>query len=246
MTKAGKSNHQKRVSSPKTWPIDRKKINSRFVPKMSPGPHTKGTAMPMMILLREVLGKAKSKSEVKKILSNKHVLVDGRTRKDEKFPVGHMDVVSFNGSSELYRIQITKSHKLLPHEISEKEASYKICKVIGKRNVRGGSTQVSLHDGRNILLPSNDKRISKIKGQHSLKISIPDQEILEILPLKEGARAIVMEGRHQGRVGEIMNIEKRYGARTSEVTFKDEEGDEIFRTALEYVFVLNKDISILR
>ena len=29
---------------------------------MSPGPHTKGTAMPMMILLREVLGKAKSKS----------------------------------------------------------------------------------------------------------------------------------------------------------------------------------------
>ena len=79
-----------------------------------------------------------------------------------------------------------------------------------------------------------------------LKISIPDQEILEILPLKEGARAIVMEGRHQGRVGEIMNIEKRYGARASEVTFKDEEGDEIFRTALEYVFVLNKDISILR
>ena len=31
MTKAGKSNHQKRVSSPKTWPIDRKKINSRLV-----------------------------------------------------------------------------------------------------------------------------------------------------------------------------------------------------------------------
>ena len=26
MTKAGKSNHQKRVSSPKTWPIDRKKL----------------------------------------------------------------------------------------------------------------------------------------------------------------------------------------------------------------------------
>jgi len=185
-----------------------------------------------------------TKSEVKKILSNRSVLIDGRARGDEKFPVGHMDVVSFVGSDELYRVQITKSHRLLPHEINEEEAKYKICKVTGKRNVRGGATQISLHDGRNILLGDEDERISQIKGQHSLKISIPEQEILEVLPLEEGARAIVMEGRHQGRVGKIVEIAKRYGPRASEVTFEDESDNEIFRTALEYVFVLNDDIEM--
>ena len=246
MAKGGKRQHQKRTSSPKTWPINRKQPTARFVPKMSPGPHTKETAMPMMVLLREVLGKAESKSEVKKILANRQVLIDGRARGDEKFPVGHMDVVSFDGSDEQYRVQIHTSHRLLPFEIDEKEASYKICKVIGKRNVSGGHTQISLHDGRNILLEKGHKSIDQIKGQHSLKIAIPSQEILEVLPLEEGARAMVTEGHHQGKIGKIVEIQTRYGPRASEVTFEDEENNDIFRTALDYVFVLSDDIHLQR
>jgi len=246
MTKAGKRQHQKRTSSPKTWPIDRKATKARFVPKISPGPHNKETAIPMMILLRDVLGVATTKSEVKKILANRRVLIDGRSRGDEKFPVGHMDVVSFTGSEDQYRVQIHSSHRLLPFAIDEKEANYKICKVIGKRNVKGGHTQISLHDGRNVLLEKGNDKIDEIKGQHSLKIAIPSQEILDVLPLAEGARAMVTEGRHQGKIGKIINIETRYGPRASEVTFEDEANDEVFRTALDYVFVLSDDIELQR
>lgn len=246
MAKGGKRQHQKRTSSPKNWPIDRKLPKSKFVPKISPGPHSKETGMPLMLLLRDVLGVAQTKSEVKKILSNRLVLVDGRPRRNEKFPVGHMDVVEFEGLEEQYRVQIHSSHRLLPFAIEEDEANYKICKVVGKRNVRGGDTQISLHDGRNVLLDKGDSQISDIKGQYSIKISVPEQEILDILPLEEGARAMVTEGRHQGRIGKIVGIERRYGPRASEVTFEDEDDEEVFRTALDYVFVLSDDIPLQR
>jgi len=246
MAKGGKRQHQKRVSSPKVWPVDRKKPKSKFVPKISPGPHSKETGMPLMILLREVLGKATTKSEVKKILSTRRVLIDGRPRRDEKFPVGHMDVVELEGLDEYYRVQIHSSHRLLPFEIEEDDAAYKVCKVVGKRNVRGGHTQISLHDGRNILLEKGNDQISDIRGQYSLKIEIPSQEILEILPLEEGARAMVTEGRHQGRIGKITSIERRYGPRASEVILEDETDDEPFRTALDFVFILSDDIELQR
>ncbi|MHA2503187.1 MAG: 30S ribosomal protein S4e [Candidatus Kariarchaeaceae archaeon] len=246
MTKAGKRQHQKRTSSPRTWPINRKKAKQMFVPKISPGPHGKEMGMPLLVLLRDVLGVSKNSSETKKILSSRKVRIDGRVRSNEKFPVGHMDVVEFDGLDEKYRVQIHTSHRLLPFTIDEGEASYKICKVTGKRNVRGGDTQISLHDGRNILIKEGREIIDEIKGQHSVKIAVPSQEILDVLPLEEGARAMVTEGRHQGKIGKIISIERRYGPKASEVTFEDEANDEVFRTALDYVFVLSEDIELQR
>ncbi len=106
--------------------------------------------------------------------------------------------------------------------------------------------QISLHDGRNILLDQTDKMAKDVKGQDSVKISVPSQKILEIYRLEEDARAMVTEGRHRGRVGKIVDITRRYGPKASEVVFSDEEGDEEFRTALDYVFIIGPDLKLAR
>ena len=238
MTKSGGKRHQKRIGSPKTWPIARK--NSTFVAKMSAGPHRKETAMPLVILLRDVLKVATNKREVTYILMNGRIEVNGRIRKNIRFQVGHMDILRFVPSNTYYRIQYHKSGKLLPFEISAEEAKSKLVKITGKKNIRGSKTQIGLHDGRNILLPNDDKRLSDIKVNGSLKISLPDQEILEIYHLSEDSLAMVTEGRHQGKLGRITDIIKRYGPKASQVTFNEVDNDENpeFSTALEYVFVV--------
>lgn len=239
MTKSGKRQHQKRLSAPTTWPINRK--GSVWVAKILPGAHSKTYGMPLVVLLRDVLKVAKNRKEAKFILNSKRVLVDGKPRMKDKLPVGHMDVVEFDGTDMRYRVQLHTSNKLIAREISKKEAEYKVCKVIGKRNLKGGSTQISLHDGRNILLENKDKRLSDIKVQSSLKITVPDQDIKEVYPLAEGSRVMVTEGRHQGKIGLIAEINKRFGPKASEVIIRDENAEnEEFRTALEYIFVVGK------
>jgi small subunit ribosomal protein S4e len=187
-----------------------------------------------------------TKTEITRVLTGQKIKIDGRIRSDERFPVGHMDVVELIDENKFFRVQIHNSHRILPFEIEEDDSQFKICKVIGKRNVKGGHTQISLHDGRNILLDKDDDRIGQIKGQYSLKIALPSQEILEIYPLEEEARAMVTEGRHQGKVGKITEITRRYGPNASEVIFEDENDAEEreFRTALDYVFVVGPEIDL--
>jgi len=238
MTKSGGKRHTKRIASPKTWPIKRK--GNVFVPKMSAGPHKKEAALPLVVLLRDVLKVATTRKEVKYMLTKKRVEVDGRARINERFPVGHMDIVRFVPDNTYYRIQYHKSGKVLPFEIDESEAKSKLVKITGKRNVRGGKTQISFHDGRNILLENSDKRLNDIKVNGTLKISVPEQEIQEIFHLSEDSIAMVTEGRHQGKIGRITEVIKRYGPRASQVSFLEENNDENpeFSTALEYVFVI--------
>ena len=145
MTKAGKIQHQKRASAPTTWPIQRK--GTVFTPKISPGPHSKDNGMPLLILLRDVLQIGQTRKEIKNILHNRQVFVDGRVRTNDRFPVGFMDIVEVPTLEKVYRVQLHTSDKLLPFEITDKEKEFKVCKVIGKRNIRGGKTQISLHDG---------------------------------------------------------------------------------------------------
>lgn len=248
MTRAGKKYHQKRPTAPTIWPIYRKKTREVFLPKMMPGAHSKNDGMPLLVLLRDVLGLGKNRREIIYILTNREVFVDGRVKTNEKLPVGHMDVVEIPSIKKSYRIQLHTSDKLVAHEISDKEKGFKICRVIGKRNVSGGNTQISLHDGRNILLEKGDKKIKKIRGQCSLKIAIPSQEILDIYPLEEDARVMVTEGRHRGKIGNIQEINRRYGPKASEaVIFDEEEVDEReFRTALDYVFVIGSELQLER
>ena len=85
------SGYLKRLAMPKTWRIKRK--GTVFITRPNPGPHSMGLSMPLNLIIRDILGYAENKREVRKVLMNNNVMVDGVRRKNHKLPVGLMDTI---------------------------------------------------------------------------------------------------------------------------------------------------------
>lgn len=236
--KQGERKQQKRVASPKIWPIHRKE--AKWAVKSRAGPHGSQESLPLLILLRDILQYSYSYREAKRILSEGNVKIDGKVRRDHKFPVGLMDVLEIPKLNKFYRILPLPKKGLRPIPIEAEEASYKLCQIENKVTVKGGHLQLNLHDGRTILLRMEDPKISPkelvpYKTKDTLKISIPDQEILGHIPFKEDNFAIVIDGKNIGFQGKIREIIPRFGPHASVVSLEAPDGT-IFGTALEYVF----------
>lgn len=236
MTRLGQKKHLKRLPAPSHWPIKRKEY--KFTSRVRPGPHPKGNAVTLSVLVREMLNYADTMNELKRVLFTGQVIVDGRARKSPGFPVGPMDVIQIKNSGEKYRLLPKKGGGLRLVPIDEKEATVKICRIEKKKAVTGGRIQLTLHDGRNILLPE-DKKPSDFNPFDTVKISIPDQKIISRLSLEKGMYAIVTRGNNAGNQGRILEIQKRYGTHASTATIEGLEGTR-FQTAIEYVFVVGK------
>src|SRR3989344_940910 len=96
--------HLKRMSAPRRWPITRK--SNTFITRPNPGAHPLEFGMSLGTFFTEMLKLAKTTGEVKKILLNKDVLVDGKRRKDYRFIVGFMDVINIPELKKIYRVVI--------------------------------------------------------------------------------------------------------------------------------------------
>ncbi len=237
MARMGGKKHLKALASPKFWPVLRKEY--KWTVKPSPGPHAIDRSIPLLILVRDVLKYAKTAREARRLIVEGHFKVDGRVRRNYKYPVGLMDVVEIVDTGEAYRVVPVpvKIMDLVP--IGKEEAGYKVCRIENKTTVKGGHIQLNLHDGRNVLIrvedPKNPVEAAEYKTLGSVKITVPEQKILEYIPLKEDVIAIISGGRNVGRVGRVRNI--RYGIRRyrSIVELEDKHGNR-FQTSLTYVF----------
>lgn len=83
----------KRMWAPSHWMLDKNSGNRATRP--STGPHKMWECIPLSVLLRQRLKYALSGQEVKKICNDKelNIKVDGKARRDHKYPLGLMDVV---------------------------------------------------------------------------------------------------------------------------------------------------------
>ncbi len=220
------SKHLKRLAAPRMWVIPRKEYP--FAPKPSPGPHPADRSLPLLIVLRDMLHLGHNRREVKKILANRVVKVDGRVITDIKFPIGFMDVITIETTGQNYRALYDVSGKLRIVEIPEDHAGWKLVRIDNKTAVRGGKIQLNLHDGRNIVLDEN-----KYKTNDVLKIKVPSQEILAHYPLAKGSVAMIIGGKHRGKVLHVKEYVVVRGPQENIVRF--EEGVETTRSN---VFVL--------
>ncbi|MCG3216933.1 MAG: 30S ribosomal protein S4e [Candidatus Heimdallarchaeota archaeon] len=238
MTKGGGKKHLKRYVVSKHIPIHKKAFT--YTVKPYPGPHAAHDCIPVTILLRDMFRFARNMSEVKKILFERNVVVDGRVRTNRKYPLGFMDVISFPKIKENYRMIYLAKKGLRVIPITEKETSVKLCQIKDKTTIKNGLTQLNLHDGRNILLPSEDATSSKYSTHDTIKISIPDQEILERYELKIGNYGFVTSGRWMGRHGTIEEISTHGRSPSKTVTLKTSDGEELV-TLFRYIFVIGND-----
>src|SRR5947209_18503045 len=172
----------KREPAPGFWPIKRKERT--WAPSTRPGPHSREKSLPLVIIIREILGYAKTAKEATRIINTGKVKIDGVVRKDHRFPVGLMDVLQIEGAGQIFRILPKPNRGLTPTPISEKEAGFKLCKIVGKRNIEGGKVHINLHDGRSIILPSQaprQKTEREIPPTGEMQIDLPKQNMKDVL-----------------------------------------------------------------
>jgi small subunit ribosomal protein S4e len=238
--KKGKTGRLKRNPAPSFWPIHRKEY--MWVVKPSCGPHSLENCLPLAIVLRDILGVAKTKKEANMIISQGKVLVDGKARRKADFPVGLMDVVSITDVNKFFRI--VPSHKgLFLNSISKKEAEFKLSRVEDKSTVQNG-VQVALHDGSNIVVkvadPRNPQEVS-YETFDVLKLSLPEKEVTGVIKTKEGNLAIITGGKNIGKQGRIVEIEKAEAKkrRNALVVIEDEKGNR-YQTILDFVFPIGE------
>ncbi len=244
MGKRGKTGRLKRYPAPSFWPIHRKEF--AWVVKPSAGPHSLENCLSLTLVMRDILGVAKTKKEVGMILSKGTIMVDGKIRRRADFPVGLMDVISMPDVDKFFRV--LPSHKgLILSPISKKESEFKLCRVEDKTTIAKGA-QIALHDGSNILVKMSDPKNPKEVLYESfdiLKLSLPDKQVVDVAKTKEGKLAIITGGKNIGKQGRIVEIEKTEAKkrRNALVIIEDENGNR-YQTILEFIFAIGEDQSM--
>ncbi len=239
MGKRGGKAHLKREESPRFWPIHRKEYVWTVMP--TPGSHPIHRCLPLLIVIREILGIAETRKEAKKIVLNGKIFVDGRIIHDERFPVGLMDVISIPDNDKHFRI-LPSEKGLILNPISEEESKFKICRIENKKTLSNGNLQINLHDGRNLLIHVEDPQNPKEDVYNildTLKLSVPEQEVLEHLKLEKESLVIFVDGNNIGKHGKVTSIIEQTGQKRRNflVTIQNEKG-ETFQTMLDYAFVI--------
>ncbi|MBU4535151.1 MAG: 30S ribosomal protein S4e [Euryarchaeota archaeon] len=236
MAKMGSRKHLKRYKSPKNWPVHPKE--DKWTVKPAAGPHSIESSLPLLIVIRDILGIADNSREAKRILNNGEILVDGHVRKDYKFPVGFMDVIQIPKTGGNYRVLPDEKGRLILHPIPEENVAFKLCKIEDKTIIKGGKTQLNLHDGKNCL---SDESFS---AGDVINLKLPEKEINDAIKFEEGNIGLVTGGKHIGEIGKIKEIIITKSVRPNTVVIETDE-KKTFLTLKDYVFVIGKEEPII-
>jgi small subunit ribosomal protein S4e len=237
----GESTTLKRKPAPRFWPIHRKEFV--WVVKPSPGPHSIENCLPLTTVLRDILGFAQTKKEAKTIVSQGRVYVDGKVRREDDFPVGLMDVISIPDADKYFRI-LPSEKGLILHPIGKEEAGFKLCRIENKTVVEKGHIQLNLREGSNILVKVADRKSPHedvYKTFDTVKISLPERQILEHTQMKENDFAVITGGKNIGKYGKIVKIERAEGKkqRKTLVIIENNKGNR-YQTTLNFVFAIGE------
>lgn len=215
--------HLKNINAPRSWPIERKK--KYWIIRTNPGPHSFKESMPLGVIFNDLLGYTRTTREIKRVLLQGVITVNGKIRKDHKFPVGIFDVIEFP-DDEAYRLLYNSKGKFLLKKLDKKERNIILFKIKNKTILKNGKIQLNLGNGENILTDKKD-----IKPGDT--ITILDNKVKDILSFEKGAYIYLVKGKRIGTSGRIENVEK------NKIRFS--EGKEKYETLKGYAFVIGKD-----
>jgi len=211
--------HLKRQEAPTIWPVIRK--GSKYIVRPT-ADFEKG--MPLLVILREMLGVVENRKEAKQLIHEGKVLCNVRKARDETESVSLFDVITLVDENKSYKLDLDERNVFKLEET--KENNKKIVKVVNKKMVKGNKIQLNFWDGSNLLYDG------KIKVGDSCVLNMKDKKVEKILPVKKGAKVLVTDGRHLGHRGiiEEMNEEEN----TSVIELKDKK-----------VNISNKNVMVL-
>jgi len=227
--------HQKRLSVPKSWPVERK--TETFTVKADAGPHGEA-GVPLLIVLRDVLGYVDNRKEARYALNQDNVLINGKAVSDEERPVGMFDIMAFTERDEYYRVFPGDGGRLALTAIDADAADSKLGKIVNKQHVTGGDVQLTLHDGETLVVED----ASEYGGNDSIVVANEGDEIVAHFAYEEGALVTAVDGAHAGEIGKIDEIQVTPGSSSNNVIVEQDDGDG-FETVEEYVVVIDENFT---
>ena len=218
------SSHLKRLVAPRSWNIARKE--NTWTTKPMPGKHSLEGAIPISTILRDYLKVCDNNREAKIIINDGSVMIDQRIVREPKTAVGLMDIISIPLMKMHMRGVLDRHGKIQFVPVKSTEAKWKLLRIEDKTIIKGGKTQLNLHDGTNILSEE------KVKTGDVIQVSLPDFKIKKILELKKGAQVLITGGSHVGSISKITGLEITRSPKPNLVMYKD------FQTIKSYSFVV--------
>jgi len=226
--------HQKRLSVPNSWPVERK--TQTFTVKAGAGPHGEA-GVPLVVVLRDVLGYVDSTKEARYALNTDEVLVNGDAISDEQRPIGMFDILAFPTRGEYFRVFPDEGGRLALTPIGEDAAGSRLGKVTNKTVVPGGDVQLTLHDGTNIRVDADTAYDTK----DSVVIDNESKSVVAHFEYEEGALVTATAGQHAGQIGVIDQIDVTLGSGANTVVVG--EGDDRYETVEAYVVVIDENFT---
>ena len=193
--------HQTRQEATTRLPMERK--GKKYVARASS--HLE-TSVPVVVAVRDILNLAKTKSEVKKMINQKILKINGRNVRSQNESIKLFNIFE---AGKTYVLKLSPTRKFFLEEA--KDGKERLCKVIGKTLLSGNKIQLNLHDGTNILGDN------KIKINDSLYLDF-SSKIKKHISLEKGNEVFIISGRYEGRSGKISDIQDK------KVTIKFKEG----------------------
>ncbi len=182
--------HQTRQEMSKQLPLPRK--GTKYIVRAAS--HF-SSAVPVLIAVRDMLHLAQTAREVKSMIHQKALKLNGRLVTDL-----HESVKLFNTleADKFYRLTLLPTGKFTFEEAKEKEI--RLCKIIGKALQKGNQVQYNLHDGANLA-----SRDAFAIGD-SLYLD-KDSKVKKHVALAKGKSCMVIAGKYAGLQGIVESLE---------------------------------------
>jgi small subunit ribosomal protein S4e len=232
------SDHLKRLRAPDSWHIPKK--TNKFITKTVPGPHN-ANAMPAVVWLRDHMGFVQNLKEAKQVLSQKDVIINGRPCQDPKMGIGIFDIISMPKIGKHYRVLRDKKGRHKTIEIDAESAKTRLAKIKGKTTAPGGMVQLNLRYGANIIADN------RFKPGDSVVISLQPEDrfsIIDHFPFAVGNMAMIIGGRHSGKIARITGIHKVAGSVPNRVSLEETTGSR-FDTISDYIYMVGRETPAL-
>ncbi|MFQ5800373.1 MAG: 30S ribosomal protein S4e [Candidatus Hydrothermarchaeales archaeon] len=231
--------HLKRLAAPRNWKIERK--THTWIVRPRPSGHKFEESIPLLHIVRDILGHGENYREAKRIIKEGKILVDGRVVKDPKRGVGLMDVIEVPMTKERYIVIVDKAGALTLEGIRATETNSKVLKIANKTIVKRGLVQLNFHDGKNMLV--EPQKAKDYQVHDTIVMNLKKNSIKQHIKYEEGALVFVTKGSHRGEIATIKEIKKIRSPMPNIVTL-ERKGKE-FRTIEDYVVVVGKEKPVL-
>jgi small subunit ribosomal protein S4e len=227
------------MTAPDAWQIARKA--SKYTISTAHGPHN-ASALPIGIWIRDHMKLAQNTKEVRKILHERNVILNGRVVTDEHIGIDVFDIISFPKSDRHYLILVDGKGRQTQYEITAEAAKMQLVKVAGKTTITGGKTQINLTSGANFIGDNS------CRGKDSLVIGLEGDDrfiVQQHFPFAVGNMAVVIGGKHTMKTGKIVEIIVQQSSIPNRVLLEDADGVQ-FETIEDYIYMIGTGESFLR